>query len=86
LEQNAAERHGRAPKCNGRSAPSGLTTQQSGFTHMADRATDPPEQKAPTNVPDVVKRVIKQGWLTKQGGASGSFFSRETWKARAAPA
>ena len=53
---------------------------------MADRATDPPEQKAPTNVPDVVKRVIKQGWLTKQGGASGSFFSRETWKARAAPA
>ena len=45
---------------------------------MADRASDPP----PTRPTDTVKRVIKQGWLTKQGGASGGFFSRETWKRR----
>ena len=28
------------------------------------------------------KRVIKKGWAIKQGGASGSFFSRESWKKR----
>ena len=29
-----------------------------------------------------VKSVVKQGWLTKLGGASGTLFSRETWKKR----
>jgi len=28
------------------------------------------------------KRVIKKGWIWKQGGASGSFFSRDSWKRR----
>ena len=28
------------------------------------------------------KRLVKMGWLHKQGGASGSLFSRESWKRR----
>ena len=31
---------------------------------------------------NVTKRINRQGWITKQGGASGSLFSRETWKKR----
>ena len=28
------------------------------------------------------KRLLKKGWIWKQGGASGSLFSRDTWKRR----
>eukprot|EP00966_Prymnesium_polylepis_P199136 4614395-Prymnesium_polylepis.1 len=28
------------------------------------------------------KRMVKKGWVIKQGGASGSLFSRESWKKR----
>ncbi|KAL1518914.1 hypothetical protein AB1Y20_003187 [Prymnesium parvum] len=30
----------------------------------------------------VGRRAVKQGWLWKQGGASGALFSRESWKKR----
>jgi len=29
-----------------------------------------------------IKKDIKMGWIVKQGGASGSLFSRESWKRR----
>ena len=28
------------------------------------------------------RKIVKQGWILKQGGASGSLFSRESWKRR----
>ena len=28
------------------------------------------------------KRILKKGWIWKQGGASGSLFSRDSWKKR----
>jgi hypothetical protein len=68
-----AARHGRAGPALTRMQSSGAQTT------MANRATDLPPMSQPR---DTVKRVIKQGWLTKQGGASGGIFSRETWKRR----
>jgi hypothetical protein len=50
------------------------------------RAEDHGKQEPPsasgTQSGLATKKVMKQGWLIKQGGASGSLFSRETWKRR----
>lgn len=49
-----------------------------GSTYAASEAPPP----LPPAAGAVGKRVVKQGWVFKQGGASGSMFSRESWKKR----